>query len=74
MTDHDHNDCPKPSRGNTCSSGILRSYCDFDGCDNPDCVDAGHCTCACHEGQTCHCGYEWPFLAALDGDTPKETT
>ncbi|MEU8136077.1 hypothetical protein [Streptodolium elevatio] len=57
---HDHDDCPTPTYGARCTSGVVYGYCGADVCTEPDCVDIGHCECACHHGQTCGCGHVWP--------------
>jgi len=53
---HNHENCTRPTYGNSCVNGVLWGSCDFEGCDNLECEELGHCKCKCHTGKTCKCG------------------
>ena len=49
--------CIRPSLGAVCTSGQLTDYCDYASCTDEYCDDVGHCTCPCHAGCICKCGF-----------------
>lgn len=56
---HKHETCTLTQWG-LCTEGRLTSECEDDHCMNEYCSDLGHCSCHCHDGKTCNCGYVWP--------------
>jgi len=61
---HNHENC----KVYLCYGGYLMGYCDYEECDNPDCVVIGHCECLCHSGKTCGCGLTWPRMEKQSKD------
>jgi len=57
---HNHENCDR------CTDGVVFGFCDYEDCGNEFCVEYGHCSCNCHSGKTCACGYYWPRMEKLN--------